>query len=156
MAGDRNAIGDIPLAAQNYDFDKADPKDWHEVVNSDSSQEEAILLSKMGVSFVMQGPPGTGKSQTITNIIAEALADGKKVLFVSEKAAALKVVLKRLTEVGLADFCLSLHNYKANKKEIIDSIGANLSLQPEYIGDSVLRELTELFHDRQYLDNYAH
>lgn len=155
MAGDRTAIGDIPAAAQNYDFDKADPKDWHEVVNSDSSQEEAILLSKMGVSFVMQGPPGTGKSQTITNIIAEALADGKKVLFVSEKAAALQVVLKRLTEVGLSDFCLSLHNYKANKKEIIDSIGANLSLQPEYVGDSVLRELTELFHDRQYLDTYA-
>ena len=155
MAGDRNAIGDIPAATQNYDFDKADPKDWHEVVNSDSSQEEAILLSKMGVSFVMQGPPGTGKSQTITNIIAEALADGKKVLFVSEKAAALQVVLKRLAEVGLSDFCLSLHNYKANKKEIIDSIGANLSLRPEYVGDSVLRELTELFHDRQYLDSYA-
>lgn len=155
MAGDRTAIIDIPAVAQNYDFDKADPKDWHEVVNSDSSQEEAILLSKMGVSFVMQGPPGTGKSQTITNIIAEALADGKKVLFVSEKAAALQVVLKRLTEVGLSDFCLSLHNYKANKKDIIDSIGANLSLQSEYVGDSVLRELTELFYDRQYLDTYA-
>ena len=155
MVGDRTAIGDIPVEAQHYDFDKANPEDWHEVVNSDSSQEEAILLSKMGVSFVMQGPPGTGKSQTITNIIAEALADGKKVLFVSEKAAALQVVLKRLAEVGLADFCLSLHNYKANKKEIIDSIGANLSLQPEYIEDSVLRELTELFHDRQYLDTYA-
>lgn len=155
MAGDRAAIGDLPAAAINYDFDKANPEEWHEVVNSDSSQEEAILLSKMGVSFVMQGPPGTGKSQTITNIIAEALADGKKVLFVSEKAAALQVVLKRLTEVGLDDFCLSLHNYKANKKEIIDSIGANLSLQQEYVGDSVLRELTELFHDRQYLNKYA-
>ena len=155
MAGDRAAIGDLPAAAINYDFDKANPEEWHEVVNSDSSQEEAILLSKMGVSFVMQGPPGTGKSQTITNIIAEALADGKKVLFVSEKAAALQVVLKRLTEVGLDDFCLSLHNYKANKKEIIDSIGENLSLQQEYVGDSVLRELTELFHDRQYLNKYA-
>ena len=155
IAGDRTAIADIPAAAHDYDFDKADPKDWHEVVNADSSQEEAILLSKMGVSFVMQGPPGTGKSQTITNIIAEAMADGKKVLFVSEKAAALQVVLKRLTEVGLSDFCLSLHNYKANKKEIVDSIGANLNLQPEYVGNSELRELTELFHDRQYLDVYA-
>lgn len=155
MAGDRTVVGEFPEAAVNYDFDKANPEEWHEVVNADSSQEEAILLSKMGVSFVMQGPPGTGKSQTITNIIAEALADGKKVLFVSEKAAALQVVLKRLTEVGLDDFCLSLHNYKANKKEIIDSIGANLSLQQEYLGDSVLRELTDLFHDRQYLNKYA-
>lgn len=155
MAGDRHAIGDLPAQAENYDFDGVKPDEWHEVVDSDSSQEEAILLSKLGVSFVMQGPPGTGKSQTITNIIAEALADGKKVLFVSEKAAALQVVLKRLTEVGLDDFCLSLHNYKANKKEIIYSIGANLSLQDEYIDSSALRELTELFHDRAFLNAYA-
>lgn len=155
MAGDRHAIGDLPPQAENFDFDSVKPDDWHEVVDSDSSQEEAILLSKLGVSFVMQGPPGTGKSQTITNIIAEALADGKKVLFVSEKAAALQVVLKRLTEVGLDDFCLSLHNYKANKKEIINSIGANLSLEDEYIDSSALRELTELFHDRAFLNAYA-
>ena len=155
MAGDRHAIGDIPAQAEHFDFDGVKPDEWHEVVDSDSSQEEAILLSKLGVSFVMQGPPGTGKSQTITNIIAEALADGKKVLFVSEKAAALQVVLKRLTEVGLDDFCLSLHNYKANKKEIIDSIGANLSLEDEYIDSSALRELTELFHDRAFLNDYA-
>ena len=155
MAGDRYAIGDLPPQAENFDFDSVKPDDWHEVVDSDSSQEEAILLSKLGVSFVMQGPPGTGKSQTITNIIAEALADGKKVLFVSEKAAALQVVLKRLTEVGLDDFCLSLHNYKTNKKEIINSIGANLSLEDEYIDSSALRELTELFHDRAFLNAYA-
>ena len=121
MAGERNALKDIPALAERFDFDAVNPDEWHEVVDSDSSQEEAILLSKLGISFVMQGPPGTGKSQTITNIIAEALADGKKVLFVSEKAAALEVVLKRLTEVHLDDFCLSLHNYKANKKEIIDN-----------------------------------
>lgn len=155
MAGDRTAIGDLPPQAEHFDFDGVKPDEWHEVVDSDSSQEEAILLSKLGVSFVMQGPPGTGKSQTITNIIAEALADGKKVLFVSEKAAALQVVLKRLTEVHLDDFCLSLHNYKANKKEIIDSIGANLSLEDEYIDSSALRELTELFHDRSFLNTYA-
>lgn len=155
ISGERSALGELPAAANGFNFDESNPQDWHEVVDSDSSQEEAILLSKLGVSFVMQGPPGTGKSQTITNIIAEALADGKKVLFVSEKAAALQVVLKRLTEVGLADFCLSLHNYKANKKEIIDNIGANLSLQPEYSNQAVLNELTELFHDRKYLDDYA-
>ncbi|MBQ3411877.1 MAG: DUF4011 domain-containing protein [Oscillospiraceae bacterium] len=155
MAGDRSAEIDVPREAENYDFDAVRPEEWHEVIDSDSSQEEAILLSKLGTSFVMQGPPGTGKSQTITNIIAEALADGKKVLFVSEKAAALQVVLKRLAEVGLDDFCLSLHNYKANKKEIIDSIGANLSLKEEYVDSSELRELTELFRDREFLNKYA-
>ena len=155
MAGDRNAIGELPARANQFDFDSVKPGEWHEVVDADSSQEEAILLSKLGVSFVMQGPPGTGKSQTITNIIAEALADGKKVLFVSEKAAALEVVLKRLTEVHLDDFCLSLHNYKANKKEIIDSIGANLSLEPDATDRAALNELTELFHDREFLTKYA-
>ena len=51
------------------------------VVDADSSQQDAIMLAKNGISFVMQGPPGTGKSQTITNIIAQGLADGKKILF---------------------------------------------------------------------------
>ena len=155
LAGDRTALDELPVEAEQFDFDAVKPDEWHEVVDSDSSQEEAILLSKLGVSFVMQGPPGTGKSQTITNIIAEALADGKKVLFVSEKAAALEVVLKRLTEVQLDDFCLSLHNYKANKKDIITSIGANLNLEPEYVNRASINELTELFHDREFLTHYA-
>ena len=98
ISGDRHALGELPSQARDFNFDKTRPTEWHEVVDSDSSQEEAIFLSKLGVSFVMQGPPGTGKSQTITNIIAEALGEGKKVLFVSEKSAALQVVLKRLTE----------------------------------------------------------
>lgn len=155
MGGDHSAIKGLPPELQNYDFDKIDPKDTYQVVNADSSQQEAILLSKLGVSFVMQGPPGTGKSQTITNIIAEALADGKKILFVSEKAAALQVVLKRLTEVGLADFCLSLHDYKANKKEIIDNIGANLSLTEQRLHRSAISNLTELLHSRDALNEYA-
>ena len=155
MAGDPLALPPLPTEIANYDYDRVKPGEWHEVVDSDSSQEEAILLSKKGVSFVLQGPPGTGKSQTITNIIAEAIGDGKKVLFVSEKAAALQVVLKRLAETDLDDFCLSLHNYKANKKEIIHSIGANLSLKEQNDTEDSLRVLTELFNDRQFLNQYA-
>lgn len=155
MGGDYSAMKGLPPELQNYDFDKVNPQDTYQVVNADSSQQEAVLLSKRGVSFVMQGPPGTGKSQTITNIISEALADGKKVLFVSEKAAALQVVLKRLTEVGLADFCLSLHDYKANKKEIIDNIGANLSLTEKRLPRSAVSDLTELLHNREALNEYA-
>ena len=79
-----------------------------------------ISASKSGKSFVLQGPPGTGKSQTITNIIAECLYDGKKVLFVSEKLAALNVVFDKLKQVGLSEFCLELHSHKANKKAVID------------------------------------
>ena len=155
IAGDVSSANQIPASYQNFAFDDVSPRDWYQVVNADSSQQEAILLSKMGVSFVMQGPPGTGKSQTITNIIAEGLADGKKILFVSEKAAALQVVLKRLTEVQLEDFCLALHSHKANKKDILENIGANLKLPHQRVKDSVVIELDELFHDRKHLNAYA-
>lgn len=155
ITGDANAANNIPSELTELDFDRVSPNECYQVVNSDSSQQEAILLSKAGVSFVMQGPPGTGKSQTITNIIAEALADGKTILFVSEKAAALQVVYKRLTEVGLDDFCLALHSHKANKKEILDSIFANLKLPRKRMKDSVMFELTELFQDRQALNQYV-
>lgn len=155
MVGDTSALGALPAHAESFDFDGVKPGEWHEVVDADSSQEEAILLSKLGFSFVMQGPPGTGKSQTITNIIAEALADGKKVLFVSEKVAALQVVLKRLTEVCLADFYLPLHDYKASKKQIVDSIGANLRLDDEYADGSSFKDLTRLFRERNFLNTYA-
>ena len=77
------------------------PATIHEVLQADSSQQEAIVAAKAGMSFVLQGPPGTGKSQTIANIIAECLGLGKTILFVSEKAAALEVVRNRLREAGL-------------------------------------------------------
>ncbi len=99
------------------------------VVKADSSQKAAILCAKKGISFVLQGPPGTGKSQTITNIIAEALADGKKVLFVSEKSTALEAVYKRLIQASLSEFCLPLYGYKLNKKEILHEIGMALELK---------------------------
>ncbi|MET0402843.1 MAG: DUF4011 domain-containing protein, partial [Cystobacter sp.] len=93
------------------------------VVNADSTQMAAVASALSGRSFVLQGPPGTGKSQTITNLIAAALARGKSVLFVSEKMAALDVVHRRLKDVGLDDFCLELHSRKSNKKEVLASFG---------------------------------
>ena len=74
----------------------------------------------------MKGPPGTGKSQTIANIIAECIANGKSVLFVSDKMAALEVVYKRLREVGLAHFCLELHSSKANKQQVVVELKRSL------------------------------
>lgn len=75
---------------------------------TDASQLRAVQLAAQGESFVMDGPPGTGKSQTIVNIAVDAMVHGKTVLVASEKAAALEVVRKRLTDVGLGDFCLPL------------------------------------------------
>lgn len=117
------------------EYDKvAKSEESYQILDADSSQQEAILAAKNGVSFVMQGPPGTGKSQTIANIIAEFLAKGKKVLFVSEKKAALDVVKKRLDERGIGDYCLDLHNHNSNKKSILEELARTLLLKtsPSY------------------------
>lgn len=79
-------------------------------VEVDDSQRDAVRWAVSGRSFVLQGPPGTGKSQTITNILAGAMAEGKSVLFVAEKQPALEVVKSRLEAVGLSSFCLDLHS----------------------------------------------
>lgn len=81
-------------------------------IAADGSQLKAVRWAAAGKSFVLEGPPGTGKSQTITNLIANCLAEGKKVLFVAEKQAALEVVRKRLDSVGLSPFTLDLHGKK--------------------------------------------
>ena len=155
MTGDASALRELPAPTPCTDYDLVHPNECYEVLSSDSSQHEAIRLSKAGVSFVLQGPPGTGKSQTIANIIAEALSAGKTVLFVSGKAAALDIVYKRLSEVRLEDFCLALHNHKANKKDVIAGIGDSLNLSRIRVKDSAMSELNELFDTRQSLNRYA-
>jgi very-short-patch-repair endonuclease len=100
-----------------------DPGELFMPLPADSSQIVAVHASAQGGDYVLEGPPGTGKSQTIANIIAHNLAHGRRVLFVSEKMAALDVVYERLKEVGLGDFCLELHSNKANKREVIDQLG---------------------------------
>ena len=127
----------------------------HTVVDADSSQIEAIEMAKSGKSFVLQGPPGTGKSQTITNIIAECLHDGKKVLFVSEKQAALNVVFDKLKKAGLADFCLELHSHKANKKAVIEELNRTLEMPRSTVSSSAQEEIRQKQEAQIKLDSYA-
>lgn len=125
-------VGSIASSQKVYDretmeeIDRIDPnehaKESFQVLDADSSQMEAIVAAKNGYSYVLQGPPGTGKSQTISNIISECIAKGQKVLFVSEKIAALNVVYKRLSQAGLGDYCLELHSNKSNKKNVITKL----------------------------------
>lgn len=93
-------------------------------LNADSSQLVAVHASGGDGDFVLEGPPGTGKSETIGNIIAHNLGLGRRVLFVSEKIAALEVVQRRLQAAGLGDFCLELHSAKASKRAVLDQLGA--------------------------------
>jgi very-short-patch-repair endonuclease len=91
------------------------------VLDADSSQQRAIVLVSNGQNGVVQGPPGTGKSQTIANLIAQSVAEGRRVLFVAEKRAALEAVIKRLrhSEVGLGHLLLDLHGASVSRKEVM-------------------------------------
>jgi DNA polymerase III delta prime subunit len=89
---------------------------------ADASQMAAIATADRGKDFVVIGPPGTGKSQTISNLIAHLLGQGKTVLFVSEKTAALEVVYRRLKNIGLGRFCLELHSNKASKSDVLGQL----------------------------------
>ena len=92
------------------------------VVEADSSQQESLEAVTRGLSLVVQGPPGTGKSQTIVNLIAQAMFDGKSVLFVAEKQVALDVVLQRLRASGLGDAALAVQR-DADKKSFMAMLG---------------------------------
>jgi very-short-patch-repair endonuclease len=106
--------------------DEFAPETTAQVVDADSSQLRVMVACQRGADLVVEGPPGTGKSQTITNLIAQALADGQRVLFVAEKMAALEVVRDRLAAVGLGEFCLELHSSKASKREVAKQIAKAL------------------------------
>ncbi len=98
------------------------------VVDADGSQSLVIAEVDRGSDLVVQGPPGTGKSQTITNLIADAVHAGKKVLFVAEKLAALEVVKRNLERVGLGQIALELHSNKAHKRTVLDELARTLAL----------------------------
>lgn len=120
---------------------------------ADSSQMSAIAAASCGASFVLHGPPGTGKSQTITNMIAAALANGRSVLFVAEKAAALSVVEKRLGDLGLSPFCLEIHSEKTRKSAILSKLNTTLSLKDEGDGDALSAAAEALVKERDALGN---
>jgi hypothetical protein len=113
----------IPKEFEKVNLDeKYSPKDIFCPISADSSQLSAIIAAANNKSFILHGPPGTGKSQTITNIIANALGSGKTVLFVAEKMAALSVVQKRLASIGLAPFCLEIYSNKAKKRHVLEQL----------------------------------
>lgn len=132
----------------------AKPSEYAIPLDVDSSQLEAIVKSGKDESFVLYGPPGTGKSQTITNMIANALYQGKRVLFVAEKKAALEVVQERLGKIGLTPFCLELHSNKADKKSFLAQMSTVLDIQAKPQHPFFEEHSDELFAKRQELNAY--
>jgi very-short-patch-repair endonuclease len=125
------------------------------VLDADSSQRASVAAALAGRSFVMDGPPGTGKSQTIANMIGALLHAGKRVLFVSEKAAALEVVRNRLHDIGLGAYLLELHSHKATRKEVAAALGQALETVPVAPGGMSDLDLDDARRRREELNAYA-
>ncbi len=130
------------------------PMDFAIPLDVDSSQMEAIVESGRGQTFILHGPPGTGKSQTITNMIANALYQGKRVLFVAEKMAALSVVQSRLQKIGLAPFCLELHSNKVTKKHFLSQMEEVLNVTKIREPEDYAKRSEELYAERKQLISY--
>ncbi len=124
-------------------------------MSADASQLFAIRTACQGESFVLHGPPGTGKSQTITSLIANALAQGKRVLFVAEKMAALEVVQKRLDKIGIGPFCLELHSNKSKKKDVLEQLRQASEVTKSQTGEEYAAKAEQLAALRAELDSYA-
>ncbi|MDR0610209.1 MAG: DUF4011 domain-containing protein [Planctomycetaceae bacterium] len=159
IAGDDSAYTSTTINIQAEELDeKVKPLETFSILDSDSSQQLAIQTVLGGSDLALDGPPGTGKSQTIANIIAEMLGKRKTVLFVSEKAAAMEVVKKRLDNVNLGDFVLNCHTLlkknTAAKKGVVGELMRCLELRGEQYSDQ-RNELNELYELRQKLNSYA-
>ncbi|UOG74732.1 DUF3320 domain-containing protein [Hymenobacter tibetensis] len=145
-----------PTVGEEAFLDTESPAhELHQVLDADSSQLLALLAVHEGRNLVVQGPPGTGKSQTIANVLAEAIGAGKKVLFVAEKMAALEVVKRRLDSMGLGAACLELHSHKANKKALHDELKATLSLGRPAPATALEDQIAQLPRYRATLNDYA-
>lgn len=148
-----NTAGASPFADEyNVDHPEIERKVPCLVMDADSSQFSTLVDLADGKSLAVEGPPGTGKSQTIVNAIAAALAEGKKVLFVAEKLAALNVVKSRLEAVGLGDFLLPLQAERSTREQVMESVRKRIEMRPERVG----REYeTKLEHFRKARDQLA-
>lgn len=155
LSGKMEWVPDSDFPAPNRLDEEFTPADVALPISADSSQLSAICAAGRGNSFVLHGPPGTGKSQTITNMIANALFQGKSVLFIAEKMAALSVVQKRLASIGLAPFCLELHSNRAKKKDVLEQLDAALCVGRQASPENYVQQARRLGEARRELNDFV-
>ncbi len=143
---------DVDFSIENADTE-IHPSDLAVPASADSYQLAAIYEASSGKSFVLHGPPGTGKSQTITNMIANALYHKKTVLFVAEKMAALSVVQKRLAKLGLDPFCLELHSNKAQKRAVLSQLEKTLNIKKSNPSEDFRKTADTIYEERKKLND---
>jgi very-short-patch-repair endonuclease len=155
LLGGTNSEASSPFAEEyNVDDPEIEKSVPFIVMDADSSQFSTLVDIAQGKNVAVEGPPGTGKSQTIVNAIAAALAEGKKVLFVAEKLAALNVVRARLEAVGLGEFLLPLQAERSTREQVINSVRDRVEMdRPGSVRDYD-SQLEEYRHIRKQLADY--
>lgn len=155
----RQKLAQAAIDIEPAQLDERPASDDYLVLDADSTQHRAIVLVGKGQNGVIQGPPGTGKSQTISNLIAQSVAEGRRVLFVAEKRAALDAVIKRLShpDVGLGHLVLDLHSASVSRKEVMAQLAHALdqirNAQPADGAEALHREFEVR---RKQLNEHAH
>lgn len=114
----------------------------------DESQEGIIRAVKSGKSVVVQGPPGSGKSQLICNLMADFAAQGKRVLLVCQKRAALDVVHQRLKTVGMDPFVALIHDFKNDRANLYRQFATQIEQVESYRQQNY--SLDAVFLERQF------
>ncbi len=143
---------------EEYPIDEPELKAMvpHLIRDADSSQHSALIHALRGQNLVIEGPPGTGKSQTITNLIAAVLANGKNVLFIAEKLAALEVVRSRMDDAGLGIFCLEVHSHKTKKGALLNDLAQRCKARGSFRDPHDLdRQLAVVEEKKRLLSRYA-
>jgi len=106
------------------------------------SQKEAVNNAFSYPLSVIEGPPGTGKTQTILNIIANAVINGQRVAIVSSNNSATKNVYEKLEKNGI-NFIAALLGNSENKKEFIESQIKIPDLSECHLSDSKKKKAEE-------------
>jgi len=133
------------ISPQTRIDDAIDLSKRFDVLDVDSSQLRTLEEIRAGKSLRVWGPPGTGKSTSIVNIIANGVAQGKKILFVSEKRDALRVVKGWLDTAGIGDVALEMHS-SVTKRSVMEELSRTLSLGKPISQDrtGLLKQVTAL------------
>ncbi len=97
------------------------------VAESDPSQSAAVQQARASVGLLVEGPPGTGKSQTIVNVVSDAVGRGESVLVICQKQAALKVVHKRLAAEKLEERVFMVSDANRDRETILKSLRDQIS-----------------------------
>jgi len=149
------AAGIESLEEDNCDLENLSSAKLKLPIPTDNSQLNAVKSADSGKTFILHGPPGTGKSQTITNIIANALSNKKKVLFVAAKKAALDVVHNRLESIGLGPFCLELHSNKSKKSDVLRQLEESLDVPRYQLNSTYIEKAERLDARKRDLNKYV-